>query len=176
MKKIDISEYIKTIPLLTTKNRNFINKESCNYVTSQWDSSGKNRQIDNNARKRIIDKYVKMGYEVVTIGGEAENDELKYSLKHIAHVISNAKLHIGVDSGFMHLAQLYLPATNLHIYHERKGWWSHHILRLIDNGGILNQYYIRISIFDRLLNRMRYDSKISRRFICFFMRGKNDNK
>ena len=64
---------------------------------------------------------------------------VKNSLKHIAYAMSKAKHHVGVDSGFFHMSQVYFSPKNIHIYttrHPKK--WSHHMQRARDNGIFIN--------------------------------------
>jgi hypothetical protein len=136
---LDISKYLKKIPLLAAEPQNIELPEK--FITVQWDSNDAKRTINPDARKEVIKKYVEQGYEVVTIGGDSLDENLRWSLKHIAYALSKADLHIGVDSGFMHMAMLYVPYDRIHLYIDRHGFWSHHMLRAIDNGIILNKYY-----------------------------------
>ena len=58
--------------------------------------------------------------EVLVVGGQAQG-KLRRSLKHIGYAMANADFHVGVDSGYMHLAQLYFKPENIYIYTNKKG-------------------------------------------------------
>jgi len=54
--------------------------------------------------------------------------------------MSKADLHVGVDSGFMHLAKIVMPSNKIHIYtsnftHQFK---SRHLQNVLKAGAILN--------------------------------------
>ena len=84
-------------------------------------------------QQKILNKY--NDYDVVVVGGESKNNYLKNSLKHIAYAMTKAKLHVGIDSGFLHLSQVYFHPENIHIYTtSHSGKWSHHMHRAKDNG------------------------------------------
>ena len=104
----------------------------------QWDSTSKRRSMDNKWQAKILSKY--QDYEVVTVGGQANNHLLRDSLKHIAYAMTQAKYHVGIDSGFLHLSQVYFAPSDIHIYttsHQNK--WSHHMHRAKDNGIKINE-------------------------------------
>jgi ADP-heptose:LPS heptosyltransferase len=81
------------------------------FVTVQWDAGGPKRTLPLREREAIMARYP----ACVVVGGEAEGD-LRWSLKHIAYAMSRAEAHVGVDSAFLHLAQLYLPPERIHLY------------------------------------------------------------
>ena len=126
---LDISQYLKDIPLLQPK-RQYIELPA-EYITAQWDTSA-GRTIANPGR--IQDKY---GLPVVVIGGQARSYDLRWSLMHIAYVLAHAQMHIGADSAFMHMAQLYLPPERIHIYTQSQ---THHVKRAVARGAKLNPY------------------------------------
>jgi hypothetical protein len=72
--------------------------------------------------------------------------------------MSKSAFHIGVDSGFMHLAQLLLPANRIHVYSKPQNFWSHHLFRGIENGMILNKNFRRITALEFQVVSWRYDS------------------
>ena len=148
VEKLDISQYLKKIPLLPAELVDMELPEK--FITVQWDSSDSKRTIVPAARKEVLDKYIKQGYDIVVVGGEAKNKELRWSLKHIAYAMSKAAFHVGVDSAFMHMAMLYFPYEQIHLYNEQEGMWSHHMLRSLDNGAKLNHHYYKIKLGDRL--------------------------
>lgn len=86
------------------------------FVTMQWDAAEFKRRCTEDEVVRIIEFYKNMGYKTIAIGGQSSTRELRNDLHKIAYVISKADLHVGVDSGFMHLAKIILPSNKLHIY------------------------------------------------------------
>ena len=145
--KLDISQYLTVdIPLLTAEGVDMQLPER--FVTCQWDSNDKARTLKPHLRGMVIDNYKRLGYEVVTVGGESQDNDLRWSLKHIAYAMSKADMHVGVDSAFMHMAFLYKPFNKIHLYNDPKGFYSHHLRRAIDNGVKLNQYYTPIRLPD----------------------------
>ena len=144
--ELDISQYLKNIPLLKAEPVDMQLPER--FVTCQWDSNDKARTLKPHLRGMVIDNYKRLGYEVVTVGGESQDNDLRWSLKHIAYAMSKADMHVGVDSAFMHMAFLYKPFNKIHLYNDPKGFYSHHLRRAIDNGVKLNQYYTPIRLPD----------------------------
>ena len=110
---LDIVPYLRDFPLLADGPRG-------DYVTAQWDANGPGRRVP---RPRIEN--------AVIVGGEAEGD-LRWSLAAIGQLMARARGHVGVDSAFMHLAQLYMPRERITIYHREA--MSHHVKRARDNG------------------------------------------
>lgn len=136
--RIDIAPYFATYPALKPPP---VGADLClpdKFVTSQWDSTAKKRRMDSQQVIRIQDHYRSQGYQIVPVGGEATEPLLRRSLPHIGYAMSQAGIHIGVDSGFMHFAQLYLQPANIHIYATNEHKWSHHLARAIRNGCQLN--------------------------------------
>lgn len=165
IEKLDISKYLKNIPRLIPEDISHELKLPEKFVTSQWDSSGISRKIEESSRQAILDLYSFQGYEIVTVGGDSDNLLLRNSLKHIAFAISKAEFHVGIDSGFMHFAQLFKDPSLIHLYKEPKGMWSHHLLRACDNGSPLNLYYKKISAFDRIIRYLVYDNHMLIKYI-----------
>ena len=94
--------------------------------------------MDATWQSKILSRYKE--YEVVTVGGQATNHLLRDSLKHIAYAMTKAKYHVGIDSGFLHLSQVYFAPENIHIYTTSgPGKWSHHMHRAKDNGIKINE-------------------------------------
>lgn len=139
IERINISKYLKTIPLLAADSVDINLPDK--FVTVQWDSNDPKRTIHPTRRQEIVNRYAADGYDCVVVGGESTDHNLRWSLKHIAYAMSKADFHVGVDSGFMHLAMLYFPYSNIHLYNGPNGIWSHHLLRAIDNGSPLNYHY-----------------------------------
>jgi hypothetical protein len=156
--KLDISKFLKKIPILQESIPKSHMKFSSKYVTTQWDSTAKTRTLDSKRVNQVTENYRKMGYEIVVVGGESGSPLLRDSLETIASVMSGAELHVGVDSGFMHLALLLLPPSKIHLYNEPSGYWSHHLLRAKDAGCQLNEYYKPISILWKIRIWVTYDN------------------
>ena len=141
---LDISQYLKKIPLLNAAPVDMTLPEK--FITCQWDSNDAARTLKPHLREMVIDNYKRLGYHVVTVGGESADKNLNWSLKHIAYAMSKADMHVGVDSAFMHMAFLYLPFSAINLYNEPNGFFSHHLRRAIDNGIKINKYYTPIRL------------------------------
>jgi hypothetical protein len=126
----DISRYLRVIPFLKAPPQDIDLPER--FITVQWDSNAKSRTIPAHKRAEVLERY---GCEAVIVGGEAKDDRLRWSLKHIAYAMSKAVHHVGADSAFFHLAQLYMPWWSIHLYTQAP---SHHSLRARDNGAPVN--------------------------------------
>ena len=133
--RIDIAPYLTDIPRLHAQQQDIELPRA--YVTAQWDANGAARRVANPGR--IEQGYGRAGYTILRVGGEAEDSRLRWSLPHIAYAMSRAAYHVGVDSAFMHLAQLYMEAERIHLYNTQANP-SHHVRRLLDRGGRLNVY------------------------------------
>jgi hypothetical protein len=134
----DIVPYLKRIPLLSAKPQDLTLPQR--FVTVQWDSNSQARTFPTLQRGVIVERYREAGYTPVVVGGESKDVRLRMSLKHIAFVMSKAECHVGVDSAFLHMAQLYMPWERIHLYNRPDGFRSHHTLRALDNGAKLNPY------------------------------------
>lgn len=132
---IDLTAYLRYFPQLDAEQQNI--KLPKKFITVQFDSTSKKRMIRPKQRQAILNKY--KDYEIVIVGGESQNVQLRDSLKHIAYAMSKATYHVGVDSGFMHMSQVYFAPENIHIYTTSpKNRWSHHMHRAKDNGIKIN--------------------------------------
>ncbi len=151
---IDVSKYLFPIPLLQLP----IESGVSSYVTCQWDSTGSQRKISEDEISAIVNAYKREGFRVITVGGSALEPKYRDSLSSIAKLISEAELHIGVDSGFMHLAQLYLPPERIHVYSKFGRYWSHHLFRGLKNGMILNAKSKKMSWIELRYIALRYNS------------------
>jgi len=151
---IDVSSYLCQIPLLKLEKHDHGRK----YITSQWDTTGEKRRFEQQEVKEIISRYRSQGYDVITVGGEAQDSKYKKSLFEVAKLMSGAEAHIGVDSGFSHFAQLVLPPSKIHIYSKPGNFWSHHLFRGLDNGMRLNVNFKKISKFSLFLVKLRYNN------------------
>ena len=92
-------------------------------------------------------RFISEGYEIIVVGGGASNELLlpthPNNIINTAYVISNAELYVGVDSSMMHMASMFLPGNKMHLYHTGAVEKSHHLLRNIDNGAVLNNYGLK---------------------------------
>jgi len=156
---LDISPLLKDIPKLKDSIANTKLDLSDRYITTQWDSTAQTRTLGKDKIEKILENYQKLGYEIVVVGGQARTPELRNSLATIASVMSGAQLHVGVDSGFMHLALLLLQPSQIHLYNEPSGYWSHHLLRAQDLGCPINKFYKPINVWRKIRIWITYDSK-----------------
>jgi len=86
------------------------------FVTWQFDAGQSYRQIDPERREKIKKHYEDRGFEIITIGGQAEIEGLRKDISLTTYVMSKASYHVGADSGFPHLAKLVLPMNKVHVY------------------------------------------------------------
>ena len=108
---IDLTPYLQYFPQLTADDcSNDLNLPE-KFITVQWDSTSKRRSMDSSWQSKILSKY--KDFEIVTVGGQAKNDYLRNSLKHIGYAMTKATHHVGVDSGFLHLSQVYFAPENI---------------------------------------------------------------
>jgi len=163
---IDISTYLRNFPKLSVTPESPSNfKLAERYVTTQWDSTARSRTLTEATRVDILNKYLASGYEVVVLGGESLQEPLRNSLSAASAALSRAEKHVGVDSGFMHLAFLFLDFSNIHLYADPKGYWAHHLFRAFENGCILNYHYSRPSNLQKLRIKLLYDSRVMNRIL-----------
>ena len=119
---IDLTAYLRYFPQLDAQPQDI--KLPKKFITVQFDSTSKKRMIKPKQRQAILDKY--KDYEVVVVGGESKDIFLRDSLKHIAYAMSKATYHVGVDSGFLHMSQVYFaPKIFRHMIFINKCW--HHM-------------------------------------------------
>jgi hypothetical protein len=87
------------------------------YITTQWDAGGAYRLLSEDRIKKIESWYKEQGYDIINLTG----DFIKtLPINEIATIIQGAELHVGVDSGMMHVARLVLPTEKIHMYVELK--------------------------------------------------------
>lgn len=153
-KGVEVSQYLREIPLI----RPPVSETESKLVTSQWDTTGQKRRFSPSEISLIIEQYKKQGFEVITVGGEATEDRYRYSLLEVGKLMSTSAFHIGVDSGFMHLAQLFLPPERIHMYSKPSSYWAHHLFRGIENGMKLNPNFKKLTTFELQRVAWRYDS------------------
>jgi len=135
------------------------------YITVQWDSTAQTRTLKPNLRNAIEDSYRQLGYVPITLGGMSTSYSKKKPLSHAAYAMSKAQLHIGVDSGFMHLAFLYLDFSKIHIYADANGFWAHHLFRAYENGCVQNLYHNNPNTIQRIRIKIMYDSQLMNKLL-----------
>jgi hypothetical protein len=132
----NVAPLLRSIPPLTAEKQEV--KLPAKFFTVQWDSNAKSRSVPKDRQAAILERYKRTGYKPVVVGGESPDPLLQWSLKHIAYAMSKAAFHVGVDSAFFHMAQLYMPWERIHLYGMPGGFKSHHALRARDNGAQIN--------------------------------------
>ena len=158
---IDISIYLKDFPKLSSESESFSELDlPMKFFTTQWDSTALTRTLSDLAQVDVLDKYRQDGYELVVLGGKSLQRPMRDSLSAASTALSKAEFHVGVDSGFMHLAFLYLDFSKIHLYIDPKGYWAHHLFRAFDNGCIRNYYYVQPSILQTIRIKLLYNSQI----------------
>ena len=158
---IDISEFLKDFPKLSSSSKSLSELNlPTKFFTNQWDSTAATRTLSESTQLEILDKYREQGYEPVVLGGKSLQAPMRDNLSTASAVLSKADFHVGVDSGFMHLAFLYLDFSKIHLYIDPKGYWAHHLLRAFDNGCIQNYHYSKPSILQKFRIKLLYDSQI----------------
>jgi len=163
---INISPYLRDFPKITiVPAKKLTNEPHAKYITSQWDSTAPTRTLPKQKQLQILNKYQQQGFKIITIGGESDNFELRTSLSAAALAISRADLHVGVDSGFMHLSFLYLDFSRIHLYVDPKGFWAHHLFRAFKHGCICNYHYLQPTKIEKLRIKLLYNSKVLNYFI-----------
>ena len=139
--RIDASKLFKVYPRIEPSPVNLDFELPKKFFTTQWDSNETKRTLIPEKISKVMAEYKSQGYEAIVVGGKAKHPQMKNSLAAVAYAMGKAGLHVGVDSGFMHLAQCFLPHDKIHLYNEPSGFFSHHMNRAIDNGSPLNKHY-----------------------------------
>ena len=110
------------------------------FATCQVDASSKKRLLQPAQLQRIREKFQALGCEIVTVGGQAVDPRLR-TATYAGHAMSRAEYHVGVDSGYMHMAQMYLEPKNIYLYTNRpESNWEHHLKMARDHGCKINDY------------------------------------
>lgn len=110
------------------------------FVTVQVDASSKKRHLQTDQLNKIFDKFRNLGCEIVKVGGQASDPRLRRAT-YAGYAMSKAAFHVGVDSGYMHLAQLYFAPENIFLYTNRpESDWEHHLKMARDHGCKINDY------------------------------------
>ena len=163
---VDISICLKEFPKLSNYSQPLPKLDfPMNFFTTQWDSTAPTRTLPDSSQVSILNKYREQGYEPVILGGKSLQVPMRDNLFAASAALSNAEMHVGVDSGFMHLAFLYLDYSKIHLYVDPKGYWAHHLFRAFDNGCIKNYYYIKPSILQTFRIKLLYDSQLMNRIV-----------
>lgn len=108
------------------------------FVTAQFDSNNVPYWKDDTSDSRkippikvemILNRFKSLGYEIVFVGGDAQNKLLNGpgNLQNIAYTMSKADYHIGTDSGFFHLASICMKPSQIKLF--TRGYRSHHTSR-----------------------------------------------
>lgn len=116
-----------------------------NFITMQ--GVGSNATDDRSITSAHIEKlkeiYKAQGYEIIMLGAGNTNPLLEgpESIPYIGYILSKAKLHVGIDSGFLHFAELYLKPEQIHLYAKHRPDYfkhilvpAHHVYRSVANG------------------------------------------
>ena len=138
-----VDEYMKSYPCLKPQcpdeelAKNILPEK---FVTIQVDAGAKKRMLKPWQLDSIKNHWNNQGYQIVTLGGEATNPILKRA-PWAGYAMSKARAHIGVDSGYMHLAQCFFKPKDIYIYTNRP-WdkWEHHLKMFKDIGVNINEY------------------------------------
>jgi hypothetical protein len=154
---IDASAFLYFRNLIQPKCQHDL-KLPANFVAVQWDSTGKDRQLPNLTIQKIEENYQRSGLQVVHLGGQSTIKLLKECLHCSAVAISKSRFFAGVDSGFLHLALQVKRPAQIHFYTARDRYWSHHTFRAIEIGVVVNHHSRKLSTFDFLYAKVRYDS------------------
>lgn len=110
------------------------------FATCQVDASSKKRHLSPQQLQSIKAKFQDLGCEIITVGGQAQDPRLR-TATYAGHAMSRAQYHIGVDSGYMHMAQMYFESQNIYLYTNRPETdWEHHLKMARDHGCHINDY------------------------------------
>lgn len=128
------------------------------FVTVQWDSTGKDRQLPDYEVSNIERRYRESGLVVIRLGGQSTDHLLKNCLNCSAVAIYKSRYFAGVDSGFLHLALQIKNPSLIHFYTARNRYWSHHTFRAIEIGCVVNHHSKKLNSIDFMFAKFRYDS------------------
>jgi hypothetical protein len=93
--------------------------------------------------EKLKEIYSEQGYEIIMLGAGNTDPRLEgpASLPIIAWIMSKSALHVGIDSGFLHFAELFKKPEQIHLYAKRRPEYfknllvpSHHIYRSVASG------------------------------------------
>lgn len=120
---VDVAPLLRDIPRLQAEPQDVALPPR--FFTVQWDANGPARTVAPPMREALEQRYRAQGLEPVELGWG-------WTLKRAAYALSRAEFHLGADSAFMHLAQLYLPPERVWVYTREL---THHTRRLRARGG-----------------------------------------
>lgn len=114
------------------------------FITLQGVSANRcSRSITPANIEQLKRKYQEQGYEIIMLGAGNTDPRLEgpASLPIIAWIMSKSALHVGIDSGFLHFAELFKKPEQIHLYAKRRPEYfknllvpSHHIYRSVASG------------------------------------------
>jgi hypothetical protein len=154
---LDASHYLLNRHLITPSCSHNL-KLPEKYITTQWDSTGRDRLLPKKEISRIENLYREEGYQIVVVGGQCKDEILRDCLSCSAVAIYKSTFFAGVDSGFLHLALQIKAPSAIHFYIGRRSYWSHHSFRAIEMGTVLNYHSYKLGWFEFLYVKLRYDS------------------
>lgn len=126
---LEMSQYLKK-PILLDEPDADVSLPSGKFITVQWDTTDPGRQISPLLINGIENKWMSWGFKIVDLGNNPGRP-----LAEVGKLMYNASAHLGVDSGFLHMAMLYQEFADIHLYSKGSGAFiSHHVLRARSNG------------------------------------------
>jgi hypothetical protein len=113
---IDASPYMRASPQIPPpEDAPGLVLPEARFVTMQPSGSVSENRCADAERDALIESYRALGYAVVLVGHEADDPLLRQSLRHVAYAQARAEIHVGADSGPMHLASLFKPYDRLRL-------------------------------------------------------------
>lgn len=111
------------------------------FVTAQFDASSRKRNLTSEQIDMACSYWREQGYKIINVGGQARHPALM-TAPLAGYTMSRARAHLGVDSGYMHFAQMFLKPSDIYIYTNRTiDKWEHHLKMFKDNGVHINEYH-----------------------------------
>ena len=114
-----IHDYIKSSPKVNAKKFDVELPEG-KFMVQQWDSRDRKRCLAKDKRAKVEQHFKNLGYELVTIGGEAKDPLLKNSLAAIAYAVKQSDGYVGVNSGMMWVSSIVKSFDNLWVWSSPK--------------------------------------------------------
>ena len=127
---LDATKLLKKLPCIKAEDMSDTITLPKKYVTVQFDTNDDGRSLNNLLKNGIYARYEAKGFRLIHLKGDM-------SLKEIGYYLSNATYHVGIDSGMLHMAQLYMNYNQIHLYNNG-GYVSHHLVRATFLGARLN--------------------------------------
>ena len=133
---LEMSQYFKTPALLPPIEKNINLPEK--FVTFQFDATEAGRGFSDIMLNGLMNRYESAGYKILVVGGASKDKRFSGPgcLQNVGYAMSKASYHVGTDSGFLHMAMLYMPYNKIHIHNQ--GYKSHHLFRAVKLGAKLN--------------------------------------